>query len=484
MSGLVASGMFAQDLWYLTRGYERGDDAWAVAVDSAGKICWATTEWLPQAAHNDILLYIIDSAGQELWKSQPLGDSSNRVAFIAVNKEPYLYIGGRIERGSSDLLLLALHRDQDTFIQQWQYTWDQAGRYEEVDGIGVTEDGIYLSGWTTPSLFNNDIVVQKLNQNGHLIWSRNWGGPGLEGANGHLALDHHTIYLASHLGTLDTSGNAILIAFSRDSGNYLWDSVYDGFHQDDNFYGLTLSSDSFLYCLGYTDIDTSSVIQLDLTLVKYTRTGSKVWERNWGGPGAEWGRAIIADGDSIIYVCANTASYGAGATDIVLLKYHASGALLSYRTWGSLQDDIVHDIAKSGDYLYITGKTRNFGAEGEDALLVKVNARTMQFPDTLTGIPEKCALPPARLKFSPNPFRNRTVIEFTACHQPVRLKIYDFSGQLVRTISIPETQYKRAAVPWNGKNDAGEPLAAGVYFVRLETTAATRTGKLLLLPTQ
>ncbi|MGQ9707880.1 MAG: hypothetical protein ACUVUR_03265 [bacterium] len=479
---LVFSVMSARaNLWYLTRGYDRSDDAWAVSVDSGGRVYWATTEWRPQAAHNDIFLYIVDSTGQQLWRSQPLGDSLNRVAFIAVYKEPYLYIGGRIERSSADLLLLTLRQDQDTFIQEWQYIWDQVGRYEEVDGIGVEDDAIYLSGWTTPSLWNNDIVVQKLDRNGNLVWSNTWGGPGLEGANGHLALDDNNIYLASHRGAVDSSGNAILIAFVRDSGNYLWDSIWDGFHQDDNFYGLAMSSDSFLYCFGYTDTDPSILSQLDLILVKYTRSGRKIWERRWGGPGSEWGRAIVADGDSIVYVCGNTASYGAGATDIVLLKYDSSGELLGYITWGGAYDDIVHDIVKSGDYLYITGTTRNFGAEMDDALLIRANGRTMQFPDTSTGISESNRVYPVRFTVTPNPFISQTVIEFTAGQIPVWLRAYDFTGRPVRKIFISETRSESGRVTWNGRDDSGVPLGPGIYFLRLQAGAVCRTSKVLLL---
>lgn len=470
------------DLWYLTRGADRLDDAWAVAVDSSGRVYWATAEWQPLATHNDIFLYIVNSTGRQLWRSQPLGDTSkNRLGFIAVYHEPYLYIGGRIERRSTDLLLLSLRCDQDTFVPEWQYIWDQAGGYEEVDGIGVEDDAIYLSGWATPSLLNNDIVVQKLNRNGNLIWSNTWGGPGLEGANGHPALDDNNIYLASHLGTLDSSGNAILIAFSRDSGTYLWDSIWDGYRLDDNFFGLAMSSDSFLYCFGYTDTEPSPFGQLDLILVKYTRTGRKIWERRWGGPNSEWGRAILADGDSIVYACGNTASYGAGATDIVLLKYSSSGELLGYRTWGGQQDDIAHDIVKSGDYLYITGRTQNFGAEQEDALLIKVNARTMEFPDTLIGIEERSGDHPMRLTITPNPFISQTVIKFSASSAPACLTVYEPTGCLVRTVFIPETGAGQFI--WNGKNEAGRVLSPGIYFLRLRAGKACQTSKVLFLGT-
>ncbi|NPV14041.1 T9SS type A sorting domain-containing protein [candidate division WOR-3 bacterium] len=477
---LMVAPVFA-NLWYLRRGADSLDDAWAVTVDSSGRVYWATTEWQPRATHNDIFLYIVDSTGRQLWRSQPLSDTSrNRVAFIAVLEEPNLYIGGRIEKISTDLLLLSLRRDQDTFVPEWQYIWDQARGYEEVDGIGVEGDVIYLSGWTTPSLWNNDIVVQKLNRSGTLLWSSTWGGPGLEGANGHLALDANNIYLASHLGTLDSSGNAILIAFSKDSGTYLWDSIWDGYHLDDNFFGLEMSSDSFLYCFGYTDTEPSIFGQLDLILVKYTRTGQKLWERRWGGPNSEWGRAILADGDSVVYICGNTASYGGGATDIVLVKYNSSGELLGCRTWGGRQDDIVHDIVKFGDHLYITGRTQNFGAEQEDALLIKANARTMELPDTLIGIEDRSGNQPVRLTVTPNPFINQTAINFSTRNEPVWLTIYDPVGQVVRDIFIPARSGTRPVI-WNGRDNSGKPLDPGIYFIQLKAGTANSTGKVLLL---
>jgi len=486
LSLFLLSAVPAQtDLWYLTRGYEGNDEAWAVAVDSSGKVYWATTESLPQAAHNDILLYIIDSTGQQRWQSRPLGDSVNRVAFIAVIREPYLYIGGMTERSRGDLLLLALRRDQDTFVLQWQYVWDRAGLYEEVDGIGATADAIYLSGWATPGPmpWYNDIVVQKLDTSGNLIWSNTWGTPsGTEGANGHLALDDSSIYVVSHYGPFNDSGDAVLVAFARDSGNFRWYSRWDSIHQNDNFYGLAMSRDSFLYCLGPFDSDSTIIPQNDLVLVKYTRTGKKVWERGWGGPRSEWGRAIVADGDSIVYVCANTVSYGAGATDIVLLKYDSSGTLLSYRVWGGAQDDYVHDIAKFGDYIYITGTTRNFGAAGEDGLLVKVNAREMQFPDTLVGITEKNRFPARNFRISPNPFTDQTVIELPARSQPVGIKIYDFAGRRVRTIAIPKTGSEMVRVTWNGTADSGAPLCPGIYFIQVQAGASFGSRKVLLLP--
>jgi hypothetical protein len=82
----------------------------------------------------------------------------------------------------------------------------------------------------------------------------------------------------------------------------------------------------------------------------------------------------------------------------------------------------------------------------------------------------------------PNPFNPTTNIHFTLpARTGVRLAVYDVGGQLV-SILVDEP---RAAGPhsatWNGTNAAGEPVASGIYFYRLETRRETLTRKMILL---
>ena len=53
----------------------------------------------------------------------------------------------------------------------------------------------------------------------------------------------------------------------------------------------------------------------------------------------------------------------------------------------------------------------------------------------------------------------------------VSVKIYDIGGRLVRTISVgfkPTGYYltRARAAYWDGRNETGEPVSSGVYFIR------------------
>ena len=72
----------------------------------------------------------------------------------------------------------------------------------------------------------------------------------------------------------------------------------------------------------------------------------------------------------------------------------------------------------------------------------------------------------------PNPFNPETWIPYQlAKATDVNLKIYDVGGRLVRTISVgfkPVGYYltRERAAYWNGRNEAGESVSSGVYFLQ------------------
>jgi hypothetical protein len=95
------------------------------------------------------------------------------------------------------------------------------------------------------------------------------------------------------------------------------------------------------------------------------------------------------------------------------------------------------------------------------------------------GLPETFVLYPN----APNPFNPTTRIRFDVPPEAgtVTLRIYDVGGRLVRTL-VNETQAAgQNAVTWDGLTDAGSPVAAGVYLVRLTGPGFAQTRKMMLL---
>jgi len=82
----------------------------------------------------------------------------------------------------------------------------------------------------------------------------------------------------------------------------------------------------------------------------------------------------------------------------------------------------------------------------------------------------------------PNPFREETVIRFeTQKESRVILEIYNINGQLINRLFDAETGSGIHEVGWNGSNSAGNRVAEGIYFYRLQAGEDMITGKLMLM---
>ena len=66
--------------------------------------------------------------------------------------------------------------------------------------------------------------------------------------------------------------------------------------------------------------------------------------------------------------------------------------------------------------------------------------------------------------------------------QHAGMKIFDASGRLVKSFSLPTSNFLLpTSVEWNGTDDAGRQVPTGVYFVRLEADGQIATDKAILL---
>jgi len=82
----------------------------------------------------------------------------------------------------------------------------------------------------------------------------------------------------------------------------------------------------------------------------------------------------------------------------------------------------------------------------------------------------------------PNPFNPETTFRFNLPDNlPVKLQVFNLTGQLVRTLvdgELPKGAHQRR---WNGLNDAGRRAASGVYLYRLHVGEKVFRGKVRMI---
>jgi len=86
-----------------------------------------------------------------------------------------------------------------------------------------------------------------------------------------------------------------------------------------------------------------------------------------------------------------------------------------------------------------------------------------------------------QLLVAPNPAAEGVVIR---CLLPLRtmttLALFDASGRVVRRLHEGDLPAGETPFSWDGRDDAGQALASGVYWARMETAAGRVVGKVVL----
>lgn len=204
------------------------------------------------------------------------------------------------------------------------------------------------------------------------IWSRAFGGPSSEGGRaiaptsdgGYVVAGYTTSYGAGqsdvYLLKLDEQGQAL---WAQTLGGPGWEYGYAVVEADDGGYVVT----------GYTT--SSGAGSRDLYLVKTDAQGSEIWSRAFGGPGVDVGYALVATSDGGCLVAGYTQSFGAGETDVYLLKTDAQGNELWSRAIGGPGPDTGRGVIETGDGGYaIVGATGSYGSGNRDVYLVRTDA--------------------------------------------------------------------------------------------------------------
>ena len=472
---LVANLAFAQNdsLWFLTRGGQNADESWGVDVDSQGNIYWGTHQTVP-GPWSDVYLYKLSPNGSVIWQTRWGGEWNEQVYIVTV-KEPYVYVGGSKWRGlnldSIDMFIAAFNVSNGDSV--WSYVWDQGYGYDEIDGLVVESNAIYIAGWTTGQNTQNDIAVLKLSLSGQLIWSQTWGSSLWDEANGQIRVDNQNIYVAGRYNAPNAliGGDAVLVAFSKSIGAYQWHRTWGGNGLDDAL-GMTGDGTS-LYVVGLTN---SFGNGSQIFLLKYDHAGNLVWDTLWGGTGSEAARTLAITQDGYILVAGKTDSYGAGQNDIALVKFNNSGGLVWYRIWGGTGMDESHGIATGGNFAYIAGETNSYGAGNLDGILIKVNGSTGQFPSAVYEEPIKPLC--SNLIFDcPNPVRSNVTIQFSLSQKShVTLKVFDILGQEKATLCSGILNAGDHSAVFDFKK-----LPDGIYFYLLKTEQFVQTKKVILV---
>ncbi len=162
----------------------------------------------------------------------------------------------------------------------------------------------------------------------------------------------------------------LLVSFGQ--AQQRWTKTYGGTY-DDYGYSVQQDSDSGYVITGYTT--SFGAGYADVYLVKTDASGDTLWTRTFGGTQGDDGYSVKQTSDGGYIIAGLTYSFGAGGSDVYLIKTNASGDTLWTRTYGGTGIDASYCVQQTSDGGYIVaGQTNSFGADSQNVYLIKTNA--------------------------------------------------------------------------------------------------------------
>ncbi|MFX1256816.1 MAG: SBBP repeat-containing protein, partial [Promethearchaeota archaeon] len=303
------------------------------------------------------------------WSRKWNGDDDNDwCSAIAINSSNDIYMAGGTfiyNSPTSGRYAMCLVKYNNLGVEQWNHTWDGANG---ADDIKIdSNNNIYLIGNTD----GMDICLVKFNSSGDYQWSAIWGGSGNDQCFS-LALDSlDNIYIAGLTNSFGAGNEDLCLLKFNSTGDYQWNVTWGG-SGNDRGHAIGLDDLNNIFVAGSTN--SFGAGNNDLCLLKFNSTGDYQWNVTWGGSGNDRGNAIALDNLNNIFVAGSTNSYGAGNNDLCLVKFNNTGDYQWNVTWGGSGNDRGNAIALDNlNNIFVAGSTNSFGAGNSDLCLVKFN---------------------------------------------------------------------------------------------------------------
>jgi len=281
---------------------------------------------------------------------------------------------------SGDIWILKLASDGTI---EWQKTYGR-GYGDGAYSIQQTSDGGYVVAGYYPTVGWN-IWVLKLSSDGNIEWQKYYG----ESDAGEIAYsiqqtNNGGYIVISEIRYYDPLRHDISVLKLASNGDMEWYKAYRG-SEHEYAYSVQQTSDGGYVVAGQTD--SFGAGNSDIWILKLASDGTIEWQKTYGGYASDGANSIQRTVDGGYVVAGETSSFGAGSTDIWVLKLSSDGTIEWQKTYGGSQRDEASFIQQTVDGGYVVaGETSSFGAGSTDIWVLKLSSDgTIEWQKTYGG---------------------------------------------------------------------------------------------------
>jgi hypothetical protein len=341
----------AQDGGYIFVGikdavfYDDGGDCWLVKLDANGAIQWEKT----------------------------FGGADSEIAsdVCVTNDHGYAIAFSTRSFGVGDMDICVVKTDGNG-TELWNRTYGGVS-HDQATSIQQTTDDGYIITAMTQSFGDNEAWLFKVDQDGGLQWNHTYGTYDDTGEYFMQALQTSDGgYVAAGRNYLaDGLNSDIFVVKIDEEGTVEWEKQLGGPYPD-GCIAVTQTIDGCYILTGQSS--QSAHTPEDISLFKIDSLGNEIWSRYYGSPYFDTGTSVLqcADGGFLV---AGEYSRTSQNTDAIILRTDAEGYEEWTQIFGGTQSDGFLEIQQtSDDGAIVVGFTESFGAGDSDIWVMKFSA--------------------------------------------------------------------------------------------------------------
>ncbi len=282
------------------------------------------------------------------------------------------------------LLILFFIDDFQAQIK-FQKTYGAANN-EYAHDVKQTSDGGYIFCGYTYSFGAGltDVYLVKTDEYGDVQWTKTYGGTVADFGFSIMQTNDGGYIITGNTTSFGNGASDVYLIKVDVNGVLQWSKAY-GSAVDDKGWSVQQTADGGYLILGQTSGYGAG--STDMYLLKVDANGNLLWTHTYGGVNSDEGYSVEQTTDYGYILCGRTKSFGAGNMDIYLIKTDIVGNVAWTKTFGGANDDEGRSVKQTTDGGYIiTGETSSFGAGQADGYLIKTDGSgNIQWSKTYGG---------------------------------------------------------------------------------------------------
>jgi len=287
------------------------------------------------------------------------------------------------------ILGLIIHASASAAVSPWYGFYGGTSRDGAYSLQQTADRGLIIFGYTYSfGVGSADAMLIRTDSLGNHVWVKTFGGPNPDFGKYVRQVSGGGYVI---LGETFLSGNFDLFLARTDTGgNIIWAKTFGG---SNNEYASSVQQTGSGGFVVISNTQSFGAGQTDVLLIKTDGNGNLQWAKTYGGTLDDSARAIVQTSDGGYIITGTTNSFGTGTYDIFLIKTDSSGNLLWARVYDGPADDVASSVIETmGKDIVVAGHSRSFGAGLHDFLLLKTDSLgNLQWVKTYGGSNEDWA---------------------------------------------------------------------------------------------